>query len=314
MSGIRNIPASISERLKNIAKKSGKAFDTLLLLYFQERFLYRLSLSDYRDKFILKGGLFLFSQTQFKARPTKDVDFLAMQIANELEIVKDSFVAICSIDSPTDGVVFQLDQLTTERIKEDADYEGVRVKVTALLGQMKKGLQFDIGFGDVVVPKPQLIDYPVLLDMEAPQVQAYSKESVIAEKFEAMITLSVMNSRMKDFYDIYTLLTTNDFDGRIVYEAISETFQRRGTVLEKEHPLFHEQFANDEGRIKQWQAFLRRLGIDERLTFQGVMDALIRFLQPVYQSILNAKEYIGEWRYTRMMWMNKPKLDESIIN
>lgn len=197
MSEIKNIPASVSERLKNIAQKSGRAFDTLLLLYFQERFLYRLSISDYKDKFILKGGLFLFSQTQFKARPTKDVDFLARQIANELEILRESFVTICSIDVPSDGIMFQLDEMTTERIKEDADYEGVRIKVTALLGRMKKNLQFDIGFGDVVVPKPQLIDYPVLLDMAAPQVQAYSKESVISEKFEAMITLSVMNSRMK---------------------------------------------------------------------------------------------------------------------
>ncbi|WFA85248.1 MULTISPECIES: nucleotidyl transferase AbiEii/AbiGii toxin family protein [Paenibacillus] len=231
MSEIKNIPASVSERLKNIAEKSGKAFDTLLLLYFQERFLYRLSISEYRDKFILKGGLFLFSQTQFKARPTKDVDFLARQIANELDLLRESFVSICSIVVPTDGIAFQLDELTTERIKEDADYEGVRIKVTALLGRMRKSLQFDIGFGDVVVPKPQLIEYPVLLDMTAPQVQAYSRESVISEKFEAMITLSVMNSRMKDFYDIYTLLTTNNFDGRILHEAVSETFQQRGTIF-----------------------------------------------------------------------------------
>ncbi|WP_366293673.1 nucleotidyl transferase AbiEii/AbiGii toxin family protein [Paenibacillus sp. AN1007] len=138
MSEIKNIPASVSERLKNIAKESGKAFDTLLLLYFQERFLYRLSISDFRDKFILKGGLFLFSQTQFKARPTKDVDFLARQIANELELLRESFIAICSISVPSDGVFFQLDKMTTERIKEDADYEGVRIKVTALLGRMRK--------------------------------------------------------------------------------------------------------------------------------------------------------------------------------
>ncbi|MGE6669236.1 nucleotidyl transferase AbiEii/AbiGii toxin family protein [Paenibacillus xylanexedens] len=304
MSEIKNIPASVSERLKNIAKKSGKAFDTLLLLYFQERFLYRLSISEYRDKFILKGGLFLFSQTQFKARPTKDVDFLARQIANELDLLRESFVSICSIAVPTDGIAFQLDELTTERIKEDADYEGVRIKVTALLGRMRKSLQFDIGFGDVVVPKPQLIEYPVLLDMTAPQVQAYSRESVISEKFEAMITLSVMNSRMKDFYDIYTLLTTNNFDGRILHEAVSETFQQRGTIFEKEHPLFHEEFAENEGRTKQWQAFLRRLGVEEQLAFQDVMDALVSFLEPVYHSIINEKEFFRCWSYTERAWNN----------
>lgn len=194
--------------------------------------------------------------------------------------------------------------MTTERITEDADYEGVRVKVTAFLGRMKKSLQFDIGFGDVVVPKPQLIDYPVLLDMDALQIRAYSKESVIAEKFEAMITLSVMNSRMKDFYDIYTLLTTNDFEGRILYEAVFETFQRRGTALEKEHPLFYEQFANDLGRTKQWQTFLRRLGIEEQITFQDVMAALSAFLKPVYQSILTKGDYMGHWCCTTVKWMN----------
>ncbi|WP_052339458.1 nucleotidyl transferase AbiEii/AbiGii toxin family protein [Gorillibacterium massiliense] len=134
MSEIKNIPASVSERLKNIARESGKAFDSLILLYFQERFLYRLSISDYKDNFILKGGLFLFSQTGFKSRPTKDVDFLAKQIVNDLEKLRDSFVGICSIVIPNDGVTFLVDEMTTERIKEDADYEGVRVKVTALLG------------------------------------------------------------------------------------------------------------------------------------------------------------------------------------
>ncbi|MNO23417.1 hypothetical protein D3C76_132200 [compost metagenome] len=305
MSNIKNIPASVAERLKNIAKTSGKAFDTLLLLYLQERFLYRLSVSDYKDKFILKGGLFLFSQTQFKARPTKDVDFLARQIANELETLRDSFVKICSIDAPADGVEFQLDKMTTERIKEDADYEGVRIKVTALLGRMRKSLQFDIGFGDVVVPKPQLIDYPVLLNMEAPQVQAYSKESVISEKFEAMITLSVMNSRMKDFYDIYTLLSTNDFDGRVLYEAVFETFQRRGTVLEKEHPLFQSTFADDDSRIRQWLAFMRRLGIEEPLTFQDMMICLVDFLEPLYQSLIHVDEFIGQWNCNERVWLNR---------
>lgn len=215
MSEIKNIPVSVSERLKNIARESGKAFDSLILLYFQERFLYRLSISDFKDNFVLKGGLFLFSQTGFKSRPTKDVDFLAKQIANDIEKLHSSFIGICSIDVPSDGVVFLVEEMTTERIKEDADYEGVRIKVTALLGRIRKVLQFDIGFGDVVVPKPQLIEYPVLLDMEMPRVQAYSKESVISEKFEAMISLSVMNSRMKDFYDIYTLLASEDYNGRV---------------------------------------------------------------------------------------------------
>ena len=302
MSDIKNIPVSISERLKNVARESGKAFDSLLLLYFQERFLYRLSISDYKDNFVLKGGLFLFSQTGFTSRPTKDVDFLAKQIANDLERLTASFIVICSIDEPSDGVVFLVDEMTTDRIKEDSNYEGVRVKVIAMLGRMRKVIQFDIGFGDVVVPKPQLIEYPVLLDMETPKVQAYSKESVISEKFEAMISLSVMNSRMKDFYDIYTLLGAENYDGRVLYEAVFETFQRRGTIVEKVHPLFTKEFAFDENRIRQWKAFLKRTGMNQALDFKEVLGNIVTFLEPIYQNVLMEREFFGRWNVTDKAW------------
>lgn len=303
MGEIKNIPASISERLKNIAKASGRAFDTLLLLYMQERFLYRLSISDFRDNFILKGGLFLFSQNQLIARPTKDVDFLARQITNELETLRRSFATICSIDVPSDGVVFQPDHMTTEKIKEDADYEGVRIKVTALLGRMRKTLQFDIGFGDIVIPNPQSIDYPVLLNMEAPRVQAYSKESVISEKFEAMITLSVMNSRMKDFYDIYMLVSTNDFNGRLLYKAIHETFQRRGTVLEERHPLFKKGFSDNNDR--KWMVFMSRLGMEKPIPFGEVMTRLVDFLEPLYRSLLTDEPFDREWNGEEKIWLER---------
>ncbi|RKN77102.1 nucleotidyl transferase AbiEii/AbiGii toxin family protein [Paenibacillus ginsengarvi] len=302
MSDIKNVPASVSERLKNVARQSGKAFDSLLLLYFQERFLYRLSISDFKDKFVLKGGLFLFSQTGFKSRPTKDADFLAKQIANDLEKLQSSFTSICSIEVPSDGVVYLVDEMTVERIKEDADYEGVRIKVTALLGRTRKVLQFDIGFGDVVVPRPQLIDYPVLLNMEMPKIRAYSKESVISEKFEAMISLSVMNSRMKDFYDIYTLLVAEDYDGRVLYEAVFETFQHRGTILEKEHPLFSEEFVLDANRVRQWNAFLKRTGINQALDFKEVLGDIVTFLEPIYQSVLGEQEFFGIWDAVKKKW------------
>lgn len=190
MGEIKNISASVAERLKNVSKQNGKAFDLLLLLYFQERFLYRLSISDYRDKFLLKGGLFLFSLTQFKARPTKDIDFLAKQIWNDLEYIKNSFETICALPAEEDGVSFDVTGITAERIKEDADYEGVRVKVPASLWRMKKVLQLDIGFGDVVVPKPQDIQYHVLLNMAQPNIRVNSTESVISEKFEATLIWS----------------------------------------------------------------------------------------------------------------------------
>ncbi|WP_346206664.1 nucleotidyl transferase AbiEii/AbiGii toxin family protein [Caldifermentibacillus hisashii] len=302
MGNIKNIPASVRERLKNIAKQSGKTFDLILLLYFQERLLYRLSISNYRDKFVLKGGLFLFSLTQFKSRPTKDIDFLAKQISNDIQYIKAAFESICALTVEEDGVEFDVNGITAERIKEDADYEGVRIKIPASLGRMKKQLQLDIGFGDVIIPKPRDIQYPTLLNMKPPEIRVYSTDSVIAEKFEAMISLSVANSRMKDFYDIFTLLSTENFDGRVLWEAIFETFQRRRTNLEKEHPVFSPSFAEDEIRIKQWKAFLQRTGIKEDLQFPFVMEKIRDFLFPVYDSILKEDEYWKMWNSRTLKW------------
>ncbi|MCM3797715.1 nucleotidyl transferase AbiEii/AbiGii toxin family protein [Caldibacillus thermoamylovorans] len=302
MGNIKNIPASVRERLKNIAKQSGKTFDLILLLYFQERLLYRLSISNYRDKFVLKGGLFLFSLTQFKSRPTKDIDFLAKQISNDIQYIKAAFESICALTVEEDGVEFDVNGITAERIKEDADYEGVRIKIPASLGRMKKQLQLDIGFGDVIIPKPRDIQYPTLLNMKPPEIRVYSTDSVIAEKFEAMISLSVANSRMKDFYDIFTLLSTENFDGRVLWEAIFETFQRRRTNLEKEHPVFSPSFAEDEIRIKQWKAFLRRIGLKENLEFPFVMERIRDFLFPIYDSILNEDEFLKMWNCQTLKW------------
>ncbi|MFC5557600.1 nucleotidyl transferase AbiEii/AbiGii toxin family protein [Ureibacillus thermophilus] len=302
MGNVKNISASVGERLKNIAKQSGKTFDLILLLYFQERLLYRLSISNYRDKFVLKGGLVLFSLTQFKSRPTKDIDFLARQISNDIQYIKAVFESICTLTAEEDGVEFDVKGITAERIKEDADYEGVRIKIPASLGRMKKQLQLDIGFGDVIIPKPQEIQYPTLLNMKPPEIRVYSTYSVIAEKFEVMISLSVVNSRMKDFYDIFTLLSTENFDGRVVWEAIFETFQRRGTHLEKEHPVFSPSFAEDESRNKQWKAFLQRTGIKEDLQFPFVMEKIRDFLFPVYDSILNEEEYWKMWNSRTLKW------------
>jgi len=210
-----NKAASIRARLKNIADKEHKQFDFILMLYFIERLLYRLSISRYSDMFILKGGLLLYTILDEKARPTKDIDMLARELASNLDALKEVFTEIASI-SIDDEVIYDTNSITTERIKEDADYEGVRIKLTAHMQNMRKVLQFDIGFGDVIVPKPQSMEYPTLLDMDRPVLKAYSKESIISEKFEAMLYLAEANSRMKNFYDIYNLCNNFEFDGRIL--------------------------------------------------------------------------------------------------
>lgn len=300
--------ASVFERLKNLSRKNGKSLDAILLLYFQERLLYRLSISSYQDKFLLKGGLFLFSLTQFSSRPTRDIDFLATYISNQTDRIERAFLEICSAEVPADdGVVFLVDQMKTERITEDADYHGLRIKIPVKLGSVKHTLQLDIGFGDIVVPKPLTLEFPVLLEMEQPVLLSYSIESVIAEKFEAMIELALWNSRMKDFYDIYILSTLHTFEGRVLQEAIKETLERRKTPIEREHPVFTEGFYTDTDRKMQWSAFIRRINVNEDLSFENVMERIFRFLHPVYEALLNEEEFFAKWNHEKGKWVDTIK-------
>jgi predicted nucleotidyltransferase component of viral defense system len=230
---------SIKAKLRNLAIKENKPFDYLLTHYFIERLLYRISLSSYVDNFILKGGLLLYMIFAEGARVTKDIDFIAKRIDNTLEELKKVFAEICEIPID-DAVRYDVDSISAERIKENTDYEGIRIKVTGYLDKSRHILQFDIGFGDVIVPKPIEIDYPSLLNMERPKLKAYSLESVVAEKFEAMIYLAEANSRMKDFYDVYTLCKAFNYEGRVLYEAIYQTFIRRATPLTRTPTVFSE--------------------------------------------------------------------------
>lgn len=221
---VTNVAASVIDKLKNVARANKKAFNVISILYYQERFLKRLSMSSYKDNFILKGGLYLYSVTQFKSRPTRDMDFSGRRLNNDASVLVNIVTSICQLPpvDAEDGIVFHTDQIVSEIIKEDAEYEGVRIKIPCSLGQMREVLQLDIGFGDVIVPSPQTIDFPVLLsNMERPEILVYTNDSVISEKFEAMISLSLANSRMKDFFDIYTLARTTPFEGLRLYEAVS---------------------------------------------------------------------------------------------
>ena len=294
--------ASIRARLKNIADKERKPFDFILMLYFVERLLFRLSLSRYSDQFVLKGGLLLYLIMNEKARATKDIDLLAKETASNLDTLRKIFADIASTKSD-DAVTCDTDSITTERIKEDADYEGVRIKITAHLGNMRKSLQFDIGFGDVVVPKPETLEYPTLLDMDKPIIKAYSKESVIAEKFEAMLYLAELNSRMKDFYDIYSLCTSFDFDGRVLYEAILQTITRRGTNTPNNPTVLSIDFANNKDKAIQWGAFKRRTGVGDNVDFTEVVKMIGAFLKPVYECIVSETEFFGHWNSSTLEWV-----------
>lgn len=280
----KDIPASVRARLLVIARTTGRDFDALLLQYMQERFLYRLSISPYRRRLILKGALLFLAYEMSLLRPTKDIDFLGSSTPNELNEVRNLVVAIASIDLD-DGVRFNHESVIVERIAEGADYKGVRVKLEARLTAARKMLQLDIGFGDTVVPGPLEMDFPTLLDDQpSPNLLVYSRESAIAEKFEALVSLNILTSRMKDIYDILFLAERKPFSLLTLQEAIVATFARRATQLEDRQMLFSQEFVTNKDKETQWEAFLQRSRLQLFPTFPEAMTRLMVFLEPVCSS------------------------------
>lgn len=297
---VKDIAASVRARLLNVAKKSGRDFDAVLLQYLQERFLYRLSLSRFRRHLILKGALLFLAYDMSLLRPTRDIDFLGCSTSNDLEEVRDIVTEIARIEL-ADGIRFNIESVSVERIKEDADYEGVRVKLEARLTAAKKVLQLDIGFGDVVVAGPMDMDFPVLLeDQPRPNLLVYSRESAIAEKFEALVSLNLLTSRMKDIYDILHLAERETFSIDTLREAITATFARRSTRLEDRYMIFSNEFALNREKSDQWNAFLRRSRLQSSLTVAEAIDRLKSFIEPVCSAETQdtATWIPSEWRWT----------------
>lgn len=282
MSERKNIVASVKGRLLKIARTEGRNHQLLLLRYFQERFLFRLSRSKYNQHFCLKGAAFLYALEGERSRATKDIDFLGMHINSTHQSLRQAMTEICEISYPEDGVTFDMDSLSTEDIVKDGNYQGVRIGITAHLDRTQQRLKIDIGFGDKVVPAPMKMAYPVILEMDAPVLFAYSIESTIAEKFEAMIDLAEINTRMKDFYDVYHLLKNHPVDPMVLEQAIRQTFDRRETPAPKGHSLFLPGFYLNEERNTNWQAWLRKAKLNEELAFPEVMALISSRLKPIY--------------------------------
>lgn len=277
---MRNLPASIRQRLLDLSKRQRRPFQEVLQFYVMERFLYRLSRSEHANRFVLKGALMLQVWDAPQARPTMDIDMLG-RTSNEPATLLVQFGEILANKPIDDGIDFNLDSLKVEAITEEADYEGARLRVDASLAGARSRLQLDIGFGDVVLPAPERMPYPVLLDMPAPEPLCYSRESAIAEKFQAMVSLGTLNSRMKDFYDVWLLPRQFTFELAPLRAAIVATFQQRGTMLSPSI-LFDEGFALD--KQAQWLAFSRRLGkVTLESDFAQVLAALGEFLGAVVE-------------------------------
>lgn len=293
----RNTGHSVFQRLLNHAKTRGEDFNLLLIRYGVERLLYRLSVSPHADKFILKGAsLFLVWKGQ-SYRVTKDADLLGFGSADTGHI-SAVFRELCQIVSDdVDGIVFIPDTVRAVPIREEQEYDGIRVTLLGMLHQARIPLQIDIGFGDVVTPAPERIEFPTILDAPAPQLKAYPRYTMVAEKLETMVRLGMANSRMKDFYDVWLLSRLFEFDGRILCEAIHNTFKRRSTPLPEGLPIaFTDEFRKDAQKQTQWRAFVRK-SRPERV--ESELDTVIcevaAFLSPVLEALVANKFLEAIW-------------------
>lgn len=282
---IKNTGKSIRMRLQNLMNETGHKYMYLLARYFNERLLYRVSVSQYKDNFVLKGGSLLYALNGLETRPTIDIDFMAEHISRDREYLEDVFREILSIPCVEDGVTFDVEDLRTEPITVDKKYPGTRFLVTAHMDSIVYPMSMDIGFGDVITPCSESVDYPLLLsDVPSINIQVYSLETVIAEKLHAMIDRDVLNSRMKDFFDCYQILTTRNLNDETLYDAIKATFDNRKLERNLDLQLFTPEFVADEPRLMRWNAFLKKIQWKEKLEFSDVMALITTRLKPMYDA------------------------------
>ncbi len=292
---------SVKDRLKNQAVASGKTFQEVLMAYGLERTVYRLSISEYKERFTLKGGIFLYALFDGEfARATRDIDLLARNIPNNTEDMKKVFATIFSI-ACDDALRFDPDTLEVKDITEFKEYQGVNVTIMAYLDRTKVPVSIDIGFGDVIYPARVKMDFPVLLDMEVPEIYAYSISSIISEKFEAIVSLGDANSRYKDFYDIYILAYRYDFAGDELREAVRETFEHRGTGFDDIF-AFTDDFLESEIHQSRWKTFLKKKKALVNVELEQVVGVLKMLLLPIVESIVRDVEYPSKWDHTSRSW------------
>ncbi len=292
---------SVKERLKNYARKNNRIVQDVFTVYILERTLYRISISKYADSFTLKGGILLYGlYTEDFARATTDIDLLGSRISNTAERMADAFREIFS-QSCDDPIAFNLDTLKVANITEFKKYHGLNVSIIALLDRTRIPVSIDIGFGDIIYPDRIKMDYPTLLDDDAAHLYAYSMESIIAEKFEAIVSLGEVNGRMKDFYDICSIAMREDFNGKTLQSAVQETFQHRNTRLDR-IAAFEAGFCEDPVRASRWRGFLKRKSVMKQIEFQDAVDQIKNFLNPVVNAIRNNSTYEKTWKHESQEW------------
>jgi predicted nucleotidyltransferase component of viral defense system len=291
-----NLAASVRQRLANLARQQREDFQLVLTRYALERLLYRVSQSRHRDVFVLKGAMLFQLWANQPHRPTRDLDLLGRG-EDSLPRFMKIFAEICDLPVMDDGLAFLSQSVEGERIKEDQEYEGLRMRISCRLENARIPIQIDIGFGDVVTPAAAEVTYPVLLDFPPPVLPAYSRESVVAEKFHAMVVLGIANSRMKDFYDLWILARQFDFQGPLLCDAIQATFERRRTPIPARAPLaLSPDFALDPQKLLQWRAFLAKGKLDASgVALNEVVETLREFLVPVLTAIADKTRLNRAW-------------------
>jgi hypothetical protein len=289
-----NLPASVHQLLLNKAHQTNRPFNELLQYYAMERFLYRLSKSPHAPRFVLKGALMFAAWKLESYRPTMDIDLLG-NTGNQVDGVVAIAKEVCAQPVEPDGLVFNAATVKGARITEEANYEGVRIRFQARLGRARVTLQLDIAFGDVIVPSPQVIEYPTILHFPAPRLHGYTKESLVAEKFESLVTLGILNSRMKDYFDLWAISRQLDFDGQTLSMAIAKTFSNRGTEIVCKPVGLTAKFADDPTKKAQWRGFIRKSRLKGPQDLQEAVNVIAGFLGPPASALATTKPFTAKW-------------------
>lgn len=297
---VKNMAASVLTRLKNQAKTEKIPFQTVLQLFAQEEFLRKLSCSKYADNLILKGGMFLYTLTEFDSRPTRDIDFLIRNLHGDLENIEKTMKDICRIETGNDFITLEV--IESAPISTDKKYPGVSTSFMGRIEKVRIPFSIDVGIDDVIVPEAvKRMIITRLPDFESPEIFTYSVESTIAEKFDAILQRMAGTSRMKDFYDIYYLSGIFDFEGDVLRDALSSTLRHRNRELSSDAFMDIAAFRTNRFLLTQWNAFTPAKKTE--LLFSDVIDRLEIFLEPVYQSILQETKFDKRWNNERRQWI-----------
>jgi predicted nucleotidyltransferase component of viral defense system len=297
MSGadLRALAQSVHQRLLNRRDRTGEDFNVLLVRYAIERLLYRLYVSPHSDRFVLKGAMLFEVWTDSHYRTTRDLDLLGLGVPDS-DTLRTIFGQVCTQEVEPDGMTYDVSSILVTDIRDDQKYQGHRVELEGRLGNARISIQIDVGFGDIVIPQPQTITFPVLLDGPAPKIRAYTPETTVAEKLHAVVTLGIRNSRMKDFFDLVVISRTMTFEGTVLARAIKATFEKRGDQVPREEPFaFTNEFARDITKQRQWAAFVNRGNLEFTTNFEEVIEEIRRFVLTPLRIAATSEAFDKSW-------------------